>query len=216
MELTMGRPPIGKTAMTATERVHRFRAKQRETKHETKRPETKSETKPSAREKALEARIRELEAELARERQKRAPVARAAATTDDGPLKARIAELERERNDAVNRYWQMRAHLELRTEGALTRKEFNKLRNVFHPDKGHLLSEAERKRHAECYEIVGRFEKLLKEEPKPKPAGRPLPTTREELMEARLNVLKENRERGLKAAATRARKKPGRQLRGAQ
>jgi hypothetical protein len=59
----MGRPPIGKVAMTSTERVHRFRAKHRQDK-----PETKPETKQSA---ALEARVHELEAELARERQRR-------------------------------------------------------------------------------------------------------------------------------------------------
>jgi hypothetical protein len=49
--------------MTATERVHRFRAKQRASK-----AETKHETKPSASD---AARIRELEAELARERARR-------------------------------------------------------------------------------------------------------------------------------------------------
>src|SRR5262245_31096910 len=53
----MGRPPIGKVAMTSTERVHRFRAKHRTGKPETKRNETEI-----AR---LKARIRELEAALA-------------------------------------------------------------------------------------------------------------------------------------------------------
>jgi hypothetical protein len=52
----MGRPPIGKVAMTSTERVHRFRAKHRKDKPETKRNETEAELRP---------RIRMLEAELA-------------------------------------------------------------------------------------------------------------------------------------------------------
>jgi hypothetical protein len=52
----MGRPPIGKVAMTSTERVHRHR----ERKFGNKPPVTKS---PAAVAK-LEARIRELEAKL--------------------------------------------------------------------------------------------------------------------------------------------------------
>jgi hypothetical protein len=64
MEHPMGRPPIGKIAMTATERSHRFRAKQRVGK-----PATKSATKPEAADTGpLRARIRELEAELSLER----------------------------------------------------------------------------------------------------------------------------------------------------
>src|SRR5262245_13761875 len=56
-----GRPPIGERAMTATERVRRFRSKQRQGK-----PETKYETKPDAAVVAkLKARVRELEQELA-------------------------------------------------------------------------------------------------------------------------------------------------------
>jgi hypothetical protein len=46
----MGRPPIGKRAMTALERLHRHRAKLRARKGETKpetKHETKSETKPA-------------------------------------------------------------------------------------------------------------------------------------------------------------------------
>jgi hypothetical protein len=77
----MGRPPIGKVAMTSTERVHRFRAKHRQDK-----PETKLETKQSA---ALEAKIRELEAELARERQRH--------ENSDARVRKLEAELARER-----------------------------------------------------------------------------------------------------------------------
>ena len=156
----------------------------------------------------LKARITELEAELERTRRETIE------TTP--PADARIVELEaelarehKERNDAVERYWQIRAHLELRTEGIFTRAEFNKIRSVLHPDRAQ--GEAEKKRYAEAFDIFSRCEKLLKKEPLPKPP--PMPTTREELMEARLAVLRKNRARGLKAAATRARRKPGRQLR---
>jgi hypothetical protein len=59
----MGRPPIGKVAMTSTERVHRFRAKRR-----TGKPETKHETKPGLDTllmfAKLKARIAELERQL--------------------------------------------------------------------------------------------------------------------------------------------------------
>jgi hypothetical protein len=50
----MGRPPIGKVAMTSTERVHRFRAK-----HRTKKPSDAKDQKIAE----LKARIRELEGE---------------------------------------------------------------------------------------------------------------------------------------------------------
>src|SRR5262245_25411952 len=57
----MGRPPIGKIAMTSTERVHRFRAKHRKGKPETKQNETEAE---------LHARIRELKAKLEHEHER--------------------------------------------------------------------------------------------------------------------------------------------------
>ena len=80
----------------------------------------------------LKARIAGLEVELERTRRETIE------TTP--PADARIVELEaelarehKERNDAVERYWQIRAHLELRTEGIFTRAEFNKIRSVLHP-----------------------------------------------------------------------------------
>jgi hypothetical protein len=130
----------------------------------------------------LQARIRELEAELARARDERDQFGRA--------------------------YWDIRAYLELRTEGVFTRAEFNKVRSVLHPDKAQ--GAADEKRYAEAFHIFSRCEKLLKKDPLPQPP--PMPSTREELMAARLRVQAKNRARGLKAAATRARKQPGRQL----
>src|SRR5262249_8215353 len=87
----MGRPPIGKHAMSSTERVHRFRAKQRATK-----PETKHETKPSATDgakvAALHARIRELEAELASERKRRGEGQLTRSRRDTGGLGADFSD----------------------------------------------------------------------------------------------------------------------------
>src|SRR5262245_12751987 len=54
----MGRPPIGKRAMTSTERVHRYRQRH------ARAPETKPETKLDGHTEALERRIGELQAEL--------------------------------------------------------------------------------------------------------------------------------------------------------
>jgi hypothetical protein len=146
----------------------------------------------------LKARIAELEATVANQ-----PPSNAA------ELEAELTRAQKERNDALDRYWDIRAYLELRTEGVFTRAEFNKVRALLHPDKAQ--GEAAQKRHAEAFDIFSRCEKLLKKEPLPKPP--PFPTTREEMMAARLRVLQKNRARGRKAAATRARKKPGRQLR---
>jgi hypothetical protein len=61
----MGRPPIGKIAMTGAERTRLYRLKHGTAKHVTK-PVTKSASTDDAVA-SLEARIRELEAELARE-----------------------------------------------------------------------------------------------------------------------------------------------------
>jgi hypothetical protein len=60
----MGRPPIGKVAMTDAERMRRYRLK-----HRADKPVTKVTKQNTGR---LEARIRELEAQLTRERKRRA------------------------------------------------------------------------------------------------------------------------------------------------
>jgi hypothetical protein len=65
-EHPMGRPPIGKRAMTATERTHRFRAKRRAAEPETKRNETRAATDAAVA--RLEARVDELLADLGHER----------------------------------------------------------------------------------------------------------------------------------------------------
>jgi hypothetical protein len=125
--------------------------------------------------------------------------------SDIAELEAELTSARKERDDAVGRYWQIRTYAELRTEGVFTRKEFNKVRSLLHPDR--VQDGAERKRYAEAFDIFSRCEKLLKKEPLPAPP--PMATTREELMGARLRVMRENRARGLKAAATRRGKNRG-------
>jgi len=205
----MGRPPIGKVAMTSTERSRRRRAGLATKPAATKpaEPATKSSPAPdTAKDRqsaSFKARIAELEAELIRERAKPATKL---AQPDDARIVELEAELGRERAARVEygrQYWEMRAYIELRTEGVFTRKEFNKLRSFFHPDK--VQGEAEKKRYADAFDIFSRCEKLLKQEPLPPPPK--MPRTSDEWAEARLRVLKQNRERGLKAAASRARKK---------
>jgi hypothetical protein len=100
-EVTVGRPPIGKIAMTSTERSHRHRLKLRQEQPDTK-PAKKWNDDTFA---ALQDRIRTLEAECARNRKRiveleaelahqpaKSPIPADAA----GPFKARIRELEAE------------------------------------------------------------------------------------------------------------------------
>jgi hypothetical protein len=254
----MGRPPIGKVAMTGAERTRLYRLKHAKpvTKAVTKSTGTDAAELAQAKARLAEkdARIAELEAVVASKPAKPDPATKPGPDPRDEEIAklkaslaakdARMAEIEREsgqggstriaeleaeltsarneRDDAVNRYWRMRTHLEVRTEGVFTRKEFNKVRSLLHPDKTKLIcgllypddkakSAAEEKRYAEAFDIFSRCEALLKKEPLPPPPE--LPTTLDEWNEARLRVKRMNRERGQKAAATRARKKPGRQLR---
>jgi hypothetical protein len=157
----------------------------------------------------LKARIAELESDCDHYKQMaETGAARSAEPADIAKLEAELKQAHDERDKARRVYWEMRAYVELRTEGVFTRKEFNKIRALLHPDKAQ--GEAEQKRYADAFEIFSRCEKLLKKEPLP-PAPE-LPTTSDQWAEARLWVRKKNRERSQKAAATRARKKPGRQL----
>jgi hypothetical protein len=90
----MGRPPIGKVAMTATERSHRYRAKLREAQPATKRNETsgaglREQLRQVNRENAtLRARLAALESASA------SKPTQAAADGTVAKLQARIAKLE--------------------------------------------------------------------------------------------------------------------------
>jgi hypothetical protein len=97
--------------------------------------------------------------------------------------------------------------LVLHTEGIFTRAEYRKIMKCLHPDS--VQGEAERARYNEAAAIFSRCEKLVKKEPCPQPP--PLPTTFEEMMEARRWVKERNSQRS-KAAWAR-RKARGRLLR---
>jgi|307.fasta_scaffold16917_4 hypothetical protein len=94
----MGRPPIGKHAMSAAERQRRHRAQAK--------PVTKSVTKPitaqaNAEIAALKVRIAELEALATKQQPSDAPDARMA------ELKAALDRAQAERNEFGRRYWEM-------------------------------------------------------------------------------------------------------------
>jgi hypothetical protein len=98
MESTMGRPPIGKVAMTSAERTRRWVLKEHAAEVERLQARIRELEAGSPRERQqnriaeFEARIRDLEAELSRERAKKAPsgiprraVAFAPERADDAP-----------------------------------------------------------------------------------------------------------------------------------
>ena len=92
----MGRPPIGKVAMTSTERVHRFRAKHRTGKPETKRNETRGINALLTIAK-LKARIAELEqrrGESQVTRSHREERGRPVEFTEVGKLRAEVGRLK--------------------------------------------------------------------------------------------------------------------------
>jgi hypothetical protein len=109
----MGRPPIGKVAMTGAERVRKYRARHAVTKPVTKH----SAGDDTARVRQLEADIRLLKADLSRERERRkAAEAKASTTTAEAVLRdiKRIAK----------------------THGGTMRvDEYNKIIKVIHPDR---------------------------------------------------------------------------------
>jgi len=120
---------------------------------------------------------------------------------------AELDRLRRELSEVTDKYRQTYEVLVLHTEGVFTRAEYRTIWKCLHPDG---VGEADRKRYTEAAAIFSRCEALVKKEPLPRPP--PLPRTLEELMEARRQVKEKNRARAKRAAATRARKSPGRQL----
>jgi len=231
----MGRPPIGERAMTPAEKQRRYR----ERKFGNKSVVTKStatlvrEIKELARYererdvwrqkleahaetvRQLKAGFERLEDELNRERALReaaeAKVANAA-SSDTCELQAELDGVRIELTEVTGRYQKAHAALVLHTEDIFTVAEYKKIVACLHPDR--VMSEKEKQRYGEAFSIFSeRFGdgKLLKKPPPPPPPR--MPETFEEWMDARRRVVEQNRERGKRAAATRARKKPGRQLR---
>ena len=129
----MGRLPIGKVAMTDAERMRRYRTQRAEqgvtkpvTKHGVAKPVTKSSTGDGT------ARIRQLEAELARERK-----LREAAESKASPTTERIAQLGaklREYSLKIDGL-QVQNDRIARAQGGMRADEYNKILKVLHPDR---------------------------------------------------------------------------------
>jgi len=150
----MGRPPIGKTAMTGAERVARWRKK-----HAVTKPVTKPSTRNDG---PLRARIQELEAALA------------AAHKPGERLLELEAELGRERIEHGATHSQYLRALDA-IDGVWTRKQYNTILFCLHPDQRNNQS-AERRDAA--FHIVNRNEPFLLKKaervtpPQPKPPTR--------------------------------------------
>jgi hypothetical protein len=188
-----GRPPLGERAMTAAEKMRRYRA--RKFGNKPKEPPVTKSPEPEARTEQL---VREIN-----ERNQSVTAARIA------ELEAELAQEGQQHEEARARYWDAHATLVLHRDGIFTRAEYKKIAACLHPDR--VQDDREKKRYTEAFGLFSRCEKLLKKEPRPLPPD--LPRTPEEWLEARRQVKEQNRARARKAAETRARKKPGRQLR---
>ena len=233
----MGRPPIGKVAMTGAERVRRYRLK-----HRTEKPVTKTVTKPSTTDNAKiasrEAHIRELEAELARERARHEELPplskseRLVIAAYKRQIKSEVRrELEAQFEQRANaaawelldyniKLWldQFRAAEQRikdfdqkisRSKPIMSKRMFRMLVASVQPDKGgtHELA-VEFNTNRAVIEAV-----LCGSEAEQRKWALPsrLPRTREELDAARAKVQAENSARAKRAAATRAAKRAAKQ-----
>lgn len=207
-----GRPPIGDRAMTSTERSRRrrdrLRANKPATKYATKSP-GEDATGWQAEIAARQARIRELETELRRERELRETAETKAAKAAPRDNKdEQIAELET-RLRALN---EIASHFAQQGQKGppvrFTPKEYKLLRACLHPDR--VLDPDESKKYDRAFKLLEERlpEKFFVVKPPPaRPAPPDLPRTREEMMAARLRMREENRARAKRAAATRAAKR---------
>jgi hypothetical protein len=199
MESAMGRPPIGKIAMTGAERVARYRRKHQ--------PVTKPVTKQSGADaskatKRLEARIKELEAALAREQERReAAEAKAAVSNAEATvmLEARIRELE----EIEERGWRV-----ARRGIKFSSHDYRLLKSILHPDA--VADPALKKKHEHAFKIftdqlpeaMFREKKLDPNKPAPKKPT-PMPETAAEWNAAKQRA---TAERKRKRAEGKARK----------
>lgn len=147
----MGRPPIGKTAMTGAERMRRLRARQAQTfRH------GKPVTKPDA---GLKAQIAALERELAQAKQRselERQHGRGAVGSDQRIL--RLEEelaLERREHRAIRGFYESLVN---EYPGIMSRKDFMKIVNALHPDK---VPASERERYNEATRILMQYKDVL-------------------------------------------------------
>jgi hypothetical protein len=179
MDDAMGRPPIGKVAMTGAERVRRYRAK-----HGVAKPVTKPVTKQvgtaaaaglQAENATLKARIAELEAARGKE-----PLIDASTLPMSAQEKLETAkrqqmkrlgaefeqlvanEVRRRIDEMVLPHWKEQIEqaktLYERRRGAMDKETFNAIRRVLHPDSRKAISD---KKLGEAFDTFMRLEKYL-------------------------------------------------------
>jgi hypothetical protein len=130
----MGRPPIGKIAMTATERSHRYRQKLRSepaTKPATKPHEVEQPSLPplsmTAQQK-LEAWQRQYQKDLARQFER-----------------CVLNEVKRRVDEMILPHWKEKItqaeKLYVHRRGAMDKATFNKIRRALHPDSRNSISD---------------------------------------------------------------------------
>jgi hypothetical protein len=188
----MGRPPIGKVAMSGAERTRLYRLK-----HGTAEPVTKHVTKPAGH--VHDALVRELAAARARIAELEAKLQQLT-EQDDSEVAVLKAELERARE----LYWQVRAALDDAIGKRLGTPEQHKLLcAAVHPDR--VADPKLKRKYEDLFKIVTDLGGLFKHRPKPAPSGK-MPNTAEEWAAARQRAREANRAKAKRAAATKAAK----------
>jgi hypothetical protein len=184
----MGRPPIGKTAMTDAERQRRHRAQQAVTK-----PVTKP-AQPDPATAVLKARIAELDpASLSATAQKKLETA---IRQHKRQLDAQFSQAVNDRVKEVLDNWLPDYEQKLREaervintyEGLISRADFRKIWACLHPDRG-----ASQTMLAEAFDIFSKHEQVLvKKEKEQRTPKMPFPRTYAEAM-AMKQAVKEQR-----------------------
>jgi hypothetical protein len=220
MEITMGRPPIGKVAMTGAERTRLYRRR-----HGADKPVTKPVTKQAsaAADAALaqaRAELKQAKARIAELEAAKSPpahnVTSARNITEEGPpseaLKRRIVEIEQQRDAALADKAILHKRLEdghrviaeakaiLAAKAIMPAEVFKTLRDSAHPDR--TTDPKLKLRYQKAFQFLMDHERMLAKKPPP-PRGADLPRTWEE-WEARKWQAKE--EARVKRAAKRAAK----------
>jgi hypothetical protein len=214
----MGRPPIGKTAMTGAERVQRYRLR-----HASDTPATKPTKADDIKDReiaSLQARIAELEAVRSS-----APELSASSlpTTARDKLEAALRQHKRK----LNAEFELRVQQEVRKRlddeilprysrryaeyekginshrGYIARDEYITIWRCLHPDSRNSATD---EMLARAFDIFSDLKRVLVKQDERKPLqGRPLPRTFEELEAARRKVQEERR---AKRATSKASVKP--------
>jgi hypothetical protein len=170
----MGRPPIGRKAMTGAERIRRFREKHRVVKTVTK-PVTKLDGADAGKVAALEAKIVVLEGLLADARNQGgdpAVLSKSGRERLDAAIRHHKKRLDREfswrlheesvrwmeemRIPSMEKEWKHVIKMLENRRGHLTRAQFNLIRACIHPD----ANMTEKKRN-EAFNMISNLELLL-------------------------------------------------------